>query len=47
MFSMLLPLDATAARHVEAQAVPPDGRWIGLVHDCWNTLLTIFRSARG
>ena len=46
MFSLLLPLDANPARHAEEHPLPDDGTWTDLLHDCWNRVLTIFKSHR-
>jgi hypothetical protein len=46
MFSMLLPLDATAARHTKAQPLPTGSTWIRLLRDCWNKVLTVLRANR-
>jgi hypothetical protein len=41
MFSMLLPLDPNAPRHINDHLLPPSGSWTDLLHDCWSAVLSL------
>jgi hypothetical protein len=46
MYSMLLPLDANAPRHLVDRPLPPGGSWRDLVHDCWSRVLNLLAPKR-
>jgi hypothetical protein len=44
MYSMLLPLDTSAARHLEDGKMPPGGAETGPLHDQWSNLVGVLSS---
>jgi hypothetical protein len=46
MFSLLLPLNADAGRHMDAIGVPPEGVWRKLFHNGWRMVLRLIASDR-
>lgn len=46
MYSLLLPLDANAGRHIEADALPQSGIWSDLLHAGWGIVLRLIAPSR-
>jgi len=46
MFSMLLPPDPYASRHMEGHPVPPSGGLRESFHDCWGAVLRLLTPTR-
>jgi hypothetical protein len=46
MFSLLLPLDTTAQRHLEMRYSPQVGIWSRLVRGSWRIVLTLIKQNR-